>query len=50
VLIRLGEQTGLLHGSEFARLAPDLDRISVVGLRARSDKNESTSELYFHIS
>ncbi len=49
VLIRLGEQTGLLHGAAFARLAPDLDRISVVGLRTRSDKTESTSELYFHI-
>lgn len=48
-LIRLGEQTGLLHGSGFARLAPDLDRISVIGLRARSNKTESTSELYFKI-
>ena len=49
VLIRLGEQTGLLRGVGFARLAPDLDRISVIGLRARSDKTESTSELYFKI-
>ncbi len=49
VLIRLGEQTGILRGPGFATLAPDLDRISIVGLRARSDKTESTSELYFHI-
>jgi hypothetical protein len=49
VLIRLGEQTGLLRGPGFARLAPDLDRISVIGLRARSGKTESTSELYLHI-
>jgi hypothetical protein len=49
VLIRLGEQTRLLQGPGFARLAPDLDRISVIGLRARGDKTESTSELYFHI-
>ncbi|HET9719714.1 MAG TPA: DUF3352 domain-containing protein [Solirubrobacteraceae bacterium] len=49
VLIRLGEQAGLLQGPGFARLAPDLDRISVIGLRARGDKSESTSELYFKI-
>lgn len=49
VLIRLGEQTGLLHGPGFARLAPDLDRVSVVGLRAWSSKTDSTSELYFNI-
>jgi hypothetical protein len=49
VLIRLGEQTGVLRGPGFASLAPDLDRISVIGLRARSDKTESTSELYFNI-
>jgi hypothetical protein len=49
VLIRLGEQTGILRGPGFTGLAPDLDRISVIGLRARSDKTESTSELYFHI-
>jgi hypothetical protein len=49
VLIRLGEQTGILRGPGFARLAPDLDRISVIGLRARSDTTESTSELYFNI-
>lgn len=49
VLIRLGEQTGLLRGGQFARLAPDLDRISVIGLRASGNKTESTSELYFNI-
>lgn len=49
VLIRLGEQTGLLHGPGFARLAPDLNRISVIGLRARSNRTESTSELYIKI-
>jgi hypothetical protein len=49
VLIPLGEQTGILSGPGFAGLAPDLDRISVVGLRARSDKTASTSELYFKI-
>jgi hypothetical protein len=49
VLIRLGEQTGLLHGPGFARLAPDLDRVSVAGLRAWSSKTDSTSELYLNI-
>jgi hypothetical protein len=48
VLIRLGEQTGLLHGPGFARFAPDLNRISVMGLRTRSNRTESTSELYIN--
>jgi hypothetical protein len=49
VLIRLGQQTGILRGPGFAQVAPDLDRIRVIGVRARSESTESTSELYLNI-
>lgn len=50
VLFRLGEQAGLLGGAGLGTLAPDLARIQAAALRSRSDKAESTSELYFKIS
>jgi len=49
VLLRLGEQTGLLRGTSLGPLAPVLGRIRAIGLRSTSEKTDSTAELYLEI-
>jgi hypothetical protein len=44
-LIGLGEQTGLLRGASFDRLAPDLARIRAIGIRSTGGRQDSTAEL-----
>lgn len=50
VLIGLGEQTNLLHGSFLGALQPSLRRVSAIGLRASHADHETTAELFLKIT
>lgn len=49
VLVGLGEQTDLLHGTLFHALEPALERISAIGLHASHADHDTTAELFLRI-
>jgi hypothetical protein len=48
-LLSLGEQTGLITGTRYSALKPDLERVHAIGMASTSGEAESTAELYLQI-
>ncbi|MDQ6776301.1 MAG: DUF3352 domain-containing protein [Actinomycetota bacterium] len=48
-LLSLGEQTGLITGTRYRALKPDLERVHAIGLDSTSGEAESTAELFLQI-
>jgi Protein of unknown function (DUF3352) len=48
-LLSLGEQTGLIGGTRYRALKPDLERVHAIGLDSTSGEAESTAELFLQI-
>jgi hypothetical protein len=48
-LLSLGEQTGLITGTRYRVLKPDLERVHAIGLDTTSGEAESTAELFLQI-
>jgi hypothetical protein len=48
-LLRLNDQIGLITGSGFSALKPDLGRVRAIGLDSTSGEADSTSELFLQI-
>jgi hypothetical protein len=48
-LLRLGEQTGLVHGRRATALLPDLERIRSIGLASTRGEADTNAELFLQI-
>jgi hypothetical protein len=48
-LLSLGEQTGLINGTRYRALKPDLERVHAIGMVSTSGEAESTAELFLQI-
>jgi hypothetical protein len=48
-LLRLGEQTGLVHGQRANALLPDLERIRSIGLASTRGEADTNAELFLQI-
>jgi hypothetical protein len=48
-LLSLGEQSQLARSPGFSALAPDLQRIRVVGASSKREEADTTAELYLQI-
>jgi hypothetical protein len=48
-LLSLGEQTGLITGTRYSALKPDLERVHAIGMASTSGEAESTAELFLQI-
>jgi hypothetical protein len=48
-LLSLGEQTGLISGTRYRALKPDLQRVHAIGMETTSGEAETTAELFLQI-
>ena len=48
-LLSLGEQTGLISGTRYRLLRPDLEKVRAVGLVSTGGESDSTAELTLQI-